>query len=773
MNARTLFVAFIAAVFLAAALSVHGGDRPLLRIPGDSDGDGVPDTADACPSVDASFFDRDGDGCVDDPAGARHTEYWTTDRLPFVYWICADGAPGITDGSDLAALQAAMDAWAAIPGTDFSVSYAGTTPQQDADALDRINLITFSDDTYPFPTAVLAVGISTSFTVDSTYEGTFYRPGQIVDADMIFNPLKSLRTPTSGSGTIDIQSVATHEAGHLFGISHSPVRSSTMFYVLPPGTGAATLETEDETVFLKAYGNAAALAQMNRIDGKVVDGGSGAGVPGVIVCAVSIAGGDTLASDYTLPDGSYHFVGLPDGGYYIGIHPLDGTSAIGYLEPSYINTLVDTTAVTAVVSEWWDIAESNNDDSGAKDAISLGGGQAVADIDIITNIDAVSPEIMAMTPGQSATGVLISAALKITFSEPIDYTTISGNFEVNDPSGGFVTGSVAVLNDDSILAFTPAGAYDFATDYTLTLSTGLKDRFGNGLSSPFVSTFTTQTAPPLGIQYLSPNKGVVGSKVVISGTGFSWIPEQNTVMFGAEQAPVSSAFPFRLVVTVPIGATTGLVTVTTAEGTSNGLTFTVLSQEEIARGFQSGETELYETPRMLAVMPDGNWAYVATDAGVAAVAVDPGQAGYLDVEPIPVPGGVCGLDAMPGGKLVYCAGVGSGQLHVIDTDPEHIGLFNTVIAELDCGASPLGIAIEPAGGRAFVPTGDGGIQVWDVRQGSATWHEQIGLIAVDEPSLRGGIAVDPAGERLLALTGTGRLLVYDLGPDTLLASIGV
>ena len=773
MNTKSMFITFIAAIFLAAALTVQGGDRPLLGIADDMDGDGVPDSVDACPSVDASFFDRDGDGCVDDPVGARHTEYWAADQLPFVYWICADGAPGITDGSEFTALQDAVGAWAAIPGVDFTVSYAGTTPQQDADALDRINLITFSDDTYPFPTAVLAVGISTSFTVDSTYNGTYYRPGQIVDADMIFNPLKTLRTPTSGTGTIDVQSVATHEAAHLFGISHSPVRTSTMFYVLPPGTNAASLETEDELIFLKAYGDPTALALLNRIDGTVTDGQTGAGVPGVIVCAVDVASGDTVAGDYTLPDGSWSFVGLPDGGYYIGIHPLDGSSAIAYLEPSYINTLVDTTAVTAVVAEWWDSAESNNDDSAAKDAISLGGGQTVTGLEIVTNIDAEAPEVTQLTPQQAATGVLISAALKITFSEPIDYTTISGNFEVADASGGFVTGSVAVLNDDSVLAFTPSGAYDFSTDYTLTLSPGLKDKFGNGLDGPFVSSFTTEAAPPLGIQYLSPNKGVVGTKVVISGTGFAWNPVDNIVMFGAAQAEVNSAYPFRLVVTVPHGAQTGLVTVTTTEGTSNGLTYTILSQEEIARGFQSGVTELGATPRMLTVLPDGSFAYVATSFGAASVVIDPGQAGYLDVGPVPIVGGLSEVAAMPGQKLVYGTGVTSGKIHVIDADPQHIGLFNTVLVELDCGAVPLGIAIEPSGGKAYVPTDEGEIQVWDVRLGSATYHEQIGSIVVDEPSLRGGIAVDPAGERLLALTGTGKLLVYDLGPDTLVASIAV
>ena len=102
-----------------------------------------------------------------------------------------------------------------------------------------------------------------------------------------------------------------------------------MFYVLPPGNGAASLEKEDELVFFKAYGTSQALAATNRISGAVTSGlQADVPVPGAIVYAIDAASGDTVAADYTLPDGSYTFVGMDDGSYYIAIHPLDGTAAI-------------------------------------------------------------------------------------------------------------------------------------------------------------------------------------------------------------------------------------------------------------------------------------------------------------------------------------------------------------------------------------------------------------------------------------------------------------
>ena len=56
-----------------------------------------------------------------------------------------------------------------------------------------------------------------------------------------------------------------------------------MFYVLPSGTEASSLETEDMHVFFKAYGDSTALANANRIEGSVFHGQTGQGVAGAAV----------------------------------------------------------------------------------------------------------------------------------------------------------------------------------------------------------------------------------------------------------------------------------------------------------------------------------------------------------------------------------------------------------------------------------------------------------------------------------------------------------
>jgi YVTN family beta-propeller protein len=774
MKTRTLALIIMLGILLFGSLGFSGTERTILRMPNDPDGDGVPDPLDLCPLVNASFFDRNGDGCIDDPVGARHTEYWAASQMPFTYYINENGAPGITNGSDFTALQSAMSAWTAIPGVDFTVNYGGTSSQAIAAALDQVNLITFSDNQYKFSASVLAVGISTSFTVDSLYNGTQYRPGQIVDADMIFNPVKIFRTPTEGVQGTDIQSVATHEAGHLFGIAHSPVRTSTLFYVLPPGTSATSLEMEDELVFFKAYPSSAALAGASRLEGSVSDGSTNGPVPGAIVYAIDASSGDTVAADYTMPDGGFCFIGLPDGDYYVAIHALDGSSTIGYLTPSYINSLVDTTAVEAFVAEHWDLAESNGDDPAAKAAVRVAAGSTSGGIDILTNTDSTPPTVVRMTPAANSDSVKVDAVVMITFSEPIDDASVESSFKLRDDvSGTFLNGTAVILKDDSVIAFTPSQPFNYEHGYTLNLTTGLTDEYGNGLAQPFISAFTTEITPPLDITSLAPSKGVVGSIVVVNGVGFAEDPVDNQVFFGSIQAAVLDAYPMRLIVLVPHGATSDLVTVTVGGMTSDGITFTVLSDEEIARGFRSGITSLGAAPRALAMLPGGEYGYVATDAGACAVVTDPGLAGYLTVTSIPVAGGFDAIAAVPDGKRVYAVSKLNRKLYTIDGDRSHGLLFNTVISEHQIGGEPIGIVIDPGGRRAYIAVSAGEVQIWDVAYGSETFERQVGVIYLAGESPRGGMAFDPTGEKLLVASGAGKLLVFDAGPDTLLARVSV
>ncbi|HEU4930301.1 MAG TPA: Ig-like domain-containing protein, partial [Candidatus Krumholzibacteria bacterium] len=570
MKQALLKLALVVSFLALGAYTVPG------LIPDDGDGDGVPDSVDVCPNEDPSPFDRDGDGCIDDFIGGRHIEYWGVDDASISYVINEQGVPSITNGSDLTAVQSAFTSWSSLPNTELTVVYGGTTTQTNSNGLDGVNLVTFVDNAYPFSNLVLAVGLSTSFEADTLIDGRVYRQGEIFDADMVFNPNKTYKVGGQGPGT-DIQSVATHEAGHLFGISHSIVQSATMFYVLPGGLAARTLEQDDRLVYRKAYTNPTALASLNRIEGVVTDGQTGNPVPGAAVF-VKASVNDTAAVDYTLPDGSFSFPGLPDGSYSVWIHPIDGTSEVGFIQPANINALIASIAVENFVPEGYSNPETNTDDPFAASQISLNAGHRVETIEFITNIDAIAPVVTASNPANNTSDVAIDAAYIITFSEEIDINTIQANFAFRDvDTNARQSGNIGIIEDGKKIIFTPNPPLAFEKDYRLTLSTGLQDEFGNGLAAPFTLDITTELEPPVGISSISPNRGVAGTSVVITGNGFEVFPFP-TVKFGNEVATISRVSPTTIVAEVPVNAVTGQVTVTNPDNeVSNALTFTVLS----------------------------------------------------------------------------------------------------------------------------------------------------------------------------------------------------
>lgn len=65
----------------------------------------------------------------------------------------------------------------------------------------------------------------------------------IGNAPIIFNGVRFDFT-SSGSGT-DLQSIATHEIGHLLGLDHSRIFEATMFRSYQGGTGSRTLHSDD------------------------------------------------------------------------------------------------------------------------------------------------------------------------------------------------------------------------------------------------------------------------------------------------------------------------------------------------------------------------------------------------------------------------------------------------------------------------------------------------------------------------------------------------
>jgi hypothetical protein len=106
------------------------------------------------------------------------------------------------------------------------------------------------------------------------------------------------------------------------------------------------------------------------------------------------------------------------------------------------------------------------------------------------------PTITSVTPAAGATAVCPNKVITATFSEAVDPTTINtATFQLTGPGGTQVTGTVSYASASNQAIFAPSAALQLNTTYTATISTGVKDLYGNNLASPFVWSFTTGANP--------------------------------------------------------------------------------------------------------------------------------------------------------------------------------------------------------------------------------------------------------------------------------------
>ncbi|MBJ7313416.1 IPT/TIG domain-containing protein [Rugamonas sp. CCM 8940] len=97
---------------------------------------------------------------------------------------------------------------------------------------------------------------------------------------------------------------------------------------------------------------------------------------------------------------------------------------------------------------------------------------------------------------------------------------------------------------------------------------GVTDPSGNSATYRYdavgnILSITRSAADQPAIAEFTPNGGPAGTKVTIFGSGFSDTPSQNIVKFNQVAATVVSASSTKIVTAVPVGATTGTISVTT------------------------------------------------------------------------------------------------------------------------------------------------------------------------------------------------------------------
>lgn len=101
--------------------------------------------------------------------------------------------------------------------------------------------------------------------------------------------------------------------------------------------------------------------------------------------------------------------------------------------------------------------------------------------------------VSSITPADKATAVADNSTINFVFSSNIDASTInSANIIIMDSSSGAsVAGTFAIGADKTDIIFTPSTTLTAATKYIVTVTTNVKDIYGNSLSSNEITTFTT------------------------------------------------------------------------------------------------------------------------------------------------------------------------------------------------------------------------------------------------------------------------------------------
>ncbi|HMC26710.1 MAG TPA: matrixin family metalloprotease, partial [Verrucomicrobiae bacterium] len=225
-------------------------------------------------------------------------------------------------------ISTSLATWTAVSGTSLQpASVAPPTRVASAASCgaDGVNSLCFAQPDLAFTPGVLA--FTRVVTADRIGEQLgageiAVAPGQILDADIYFNPGDSNTTfATPGAfgahpKSYDLQSILTHELGHFLGFSHSAIWGAMMFpYAHMPGTFAtprpnaqqpdAPLADDDRTGLRVLYPDLSDLAHTGNIAGRVLPANpvslpvSPPGVTGIFgaqVVAVDSASGSVIAS---------------------------------------------------------------------------------------------------------------------------------------------------------------------------------------------------------------------------------------------------------------------------------------------------------------------------------------------------------------------------------------------------------------------------------------------------------------------------------------------
>ena len=274
--------------------------------------------------------------------GAPQPARWDFSAFQVQWNLNPSAGSNVTGSRPVAdVITASFATWTSAPNTALSIS-RGPDSSATSGGFNpnggNTNLICFvCQGDFSKDAQTLAVTITTIENAPPGSDGHGGRTkfvGQIIDGDILFNP--STQFSTGGGSGQDLQTVATHEIGHFFGLEHSGVVRAIMFPFAPDVQ--TTLGYDDVAGISNLYPSGGSAGS---ITGTITFAGGG-GVYGAHVFAQSVTGSTPVSGNVrktpigtlTARDGSYRIAGVPPDSYIVVAEPLDDPVAASNV-PSY------------------------------------------------------------------------------------------------------------------------------------------------------------------------------------------------------------------------------------------------------------------------------------------------------------------------------------------------------------------------------------------------------------------------------------------------------